>query len=378
MTHSEDHHYHWWRYFRGKEMNQIYISVALRSLAISLISIFVPMYLYNELGYTLAETLVFYIFYAVIFAISTPFTAKFACKYGFKHSVLLSAPMYVMYFFLLYQLDTYQIPLVLIAGLLGLGMSFFWMGMHLEFKKVSHKNHRGEEVGKREAVAILATLLGPLAGGALIKFVNFHIVFILASVLLLISALFLFASSERHVPYHFSVKSIFDKRYWRSSLFFVYRGMFAMTNGVIWPLFIFMSLSDYFTVGILGSVAAIGTSILMVFTGKLSDHKFKKRTIIKWFVPFESLSWIVRGFLTTFSGFLGVTMFHSITYGAMSSPMSAREYNHTRDNAVEYFITREIFICLGRILVLCFLLLTASFVSSFVLVGAASFLAVLF
>jgi len=377
MVHQEDHHYNWWRFFPGKEINQIYISVALRALAVSLISIFVPMYLYSELGYTLAETLTFYMFYAVILAVSTPFTAKFACKYGLKHSVLLSVPFYIAYFFLLYQLDKFAIPLVLIATLLGLGVSFFWMGMHLEFKKVSHRKHRGEEVGKRQAVGILATLLGPLAGGALIKFVSFQAVFLLASAVLLVSALFLFASKERHVPYHFSVRSIFDKRYWQSSLFFTYRGMFAMTNGVIWPLFIFMSLGDYLYLGLIGSFSAIVMAIVLVVSGKVSDKKIKKKTLVKWIVPFESITWLIRGFFVTFGGFLGITFAHSLTYGAMSAPMAAREYNHTRDNAVEYFITREIFICLGRLLVLSFLLLTASFTSSFVLVGAASFLALL-
>lgn len=378
MVHHEDHHYHWWRFFAGKEITQIYISIALRALAVSLISIFVPMYLYSELGYSLAETLGFYMLYAVVLAVSSPFTAKFACRFGLKHSVLLSVPMYIGYFFLLHQLDKYPIPLPLIAALMSLGMSFFWMGMHLEFKKVSHRKHRGEEVGKRQAIAILATLLGPLAGGALIKFVNFQAVFLLASGILLLSALFLFASKERHVPYHFSVKSLWDKKYWRSAAFFTYRGMFAITNGVVWPLFIFMSLGDYLYLGILGSFAAIVMAVLLVFTGKISDSKLRKKTLIKWVVPFESLSWVIRGFFATFTGFLGITFFHSITYGAMSAPMSAREYNHARDNAVEYFITREVFICLGRILILSFLLLTSSFIASFVLVGGASFLALLF
>jgi len=378
MVHHEDHHYHWWKFFPGKEINQIYISVALRSLAISLISIFVPMYLYSELGYTLAETLGFYMFYAVIFAISTPFTAKFACRYGLKHSILLSVPFIITYFFLLNQLVSMAIPLVFIASLLSLGISFFWMGMHLEFNKISHKKHRGEEVGKRQAVAILATLLGPLIGGALIKYVNFQIVFVLASAILLISALFLFASKERHVPYHFSVKSLWDKRYWRNAVFFTYRGMFAMTNGVIWPLFIFISLGDYLYLGLLGSIAAIIMAILVIVSGKISDHKLKKKTVIKWVVPFESLSWIIRGFFATFGGFLGITFFHSITYGIMAAPMAAREYNHAQNNPVEYFITREIFICLGRILVLSFVLLTSSFLASFILVGGASFLALLF
>jgi len=359
-------------------MNQIYLSVALRSFALSLISLFVPMYLYSELGYSLQETLAFYIIFSVTLAVTSPFAAKFASKFGLKHSILLSVPFQVAYFYLLYQLASVSIPLGLIATLEGFALAFFWMGMHLEFRKISHRGHRGEEVGKRQAVMILATLVGPLVGGTMIKFVGFGVVFIIASIALLISAVFLFASKERHVKYHFSVKSLWSESYFKNSLFFTYRGIWVMANAVLWPLFIFITLNDYLSLGVIGTIAGLASAILSLVMGKVSDTKINKRGIIRFVAPIEAITWFFRGFLTTFMGFLGISVLQSIVYGARAAPMGALVYDQAKGNPVEFFITREIFISLGRVFVLSVILISVNYIPAFILVGLSSFAVFLF
>ena len=93
------HHNHHllWHFRPKKELTQVYVCLMLRNFAFSLIGLFVPLYLYIELGYTLSQTLYFYLFYAVIFAISTPVAAKFAIKSsGIKQtSVKYKAPIVV-------------------------------------------------------------------------------------------------------------------------------------------------------------------------------------------------------------------------------------------------------------------------------------------
>ena len=142
------HNEHFWVHFPHKELTQIYISSAIRNFALSLISLFVPLYLFKELGYPLEQVMYFFIFYAAIFAVLTPMAAKFSARFGLKHSVLISVPLYLLFVLLLYFLPTYSIPLFIIAGLLGASQAFYWMGMHIVFKHASDHKHRGEEVGK--------------------------------------------------------------------------------------------------------------------------------------------------------------------------------------------------------------------------------------
>jgi len=50
-----------------QELTQVYLAMAIRSFALSLTSLFVPLYLYKELGYTLEQTLLFFVFYSPVF-----------------------------------------------------------------------------------------------------------------------------------------------------------------------------------------------------------------------------------------------------------------------------------------------------------------------
>ncbi len=373
-----NHHEHfWWRFFPKKKLSQIYVSVLIRSFAISLISLFIPLYLYKELSYTLEQTLLFFIFYAVIFAVSTPLAAKFSARYGIKHAILLSVPFFLIFVLLLYFLPLIKIPLVIVSAFLGLYVAFYWMGFHLVFYHNSNHKHRGEAFGKRRSVSIFGTMLGPIFGGFIIKYVGFYLVFLIIILLMFISAFFLFLSKDKHVKYDFSVRSIFNGKYWKDSLFFVSRGTYAIAAGVIWPLFIFFIVDDYFILGIVGTLASGMSVILVWFTGKYSDL-IGKRKIVRWTVWFESLSWFLRALVNNTLQVFGVTLLGGLTYGIFEAPLGALEYDKARGNITEYFVSREIFICLGRILILTFVLITDSLSGGMILHGFASLAALLF
>jgi len=329
------------------------------------------------MGFTLQQTLYFYLFYSIVFAISTPLAAKFSTRYGMKHSILLSVPLYLMYLFLLYTLPSFNTPLIIISTFLGLSISFYWMGMHLVFKRASDHKHRGKEVGKRQGISILASLFGPIIGGFFIKSFGFQPLFIVTAFILFASAGFLFLSKDTHVRYHFSAKSIVNRKYWKNSLFFVSRGSSVMAMGVIWPLFIFSILNNYVSLGLVGSVLAGVGAFLVIGTGYLSDH-IDKRKIIRYITGFVSLSWFVRAFVTTVSHVFGATIFGAITMGINESPMAALEYDKAKQNITEYFVNRELFICLGRILLITFVLMTGSLTSSFIFQGFMNFAILLF
>ncbi len=374
------HHHHehfWWRFFPKKELNRIYVSVALKSFAISMISLFVPIYLHKELNYPMTQTLLFFVYYSLSFAIFSPLSAKFSARYGIKHSILMSVPLYLFFVLGLYFMPIINIPYFIPGILIGCSMSFYWVGMHSVFYKASHHSHRGAEVGKRTSISIFGTMLGPLLGGVLIKYAGFQLVFLLASVLLFSSAFFLFLSRDKHIRYHFSLKKIFIRKHWENSVFFVSRGSRVMAVGVIWPLFIFGILGDYFSLGIVGSVTAGVSAILIWIMGEYSDHTSKRR-IIRWSVGFESLSWFIRALISSVAGVFGATIFGSLVHGVIESPVGALEYDKVEGQMAYYFVSREVYICVGRMLVLGVVLLTDSLMGGMIFNGFMSFAALLF
>ncbi len=361
----------------SKELHQAYFSIALRSLALSLVGLFVPMYLLVELGYSFTQTLAFFMLYAAIFAGLTPIAAKFACRFGLKHSILLSVPFYIIYFFSLHQLASQALPLALIAFFQGLAQAFFWMGFHLEFKRVSHKKHRGEEMGLRRAFSLLGGIAGPLIGGIIIKYFGFQPLFLLSAIILAFSALFLFLSKEHHAPYHFSARRMLSKSAWKMETFYFYRGAMHFASTILWPLFMFAVLQDYIQLGVIGTLSGVTIAALSPAVGRFSDKKGKK-IIIYLMAPIEAIIWVLRGFSSTFNVFLWITLAHSLTHGILEAPVTALQYDRAKENPVEYFIIREIFMNMGRITILLLVLLTASYIPSFWLVGAGTFLTWIF
>ena len=372
-----NHHQFWWRFFPKKELTQIYFSVALRSFAISLISIFIPLYLFQEKGLSFEQTLLFFIFYSVVFAVTMPLAAKFASRFGIKHSIMVGVPLYLLFVVLMYYSSTAVMQLLLTSTSLGASQAFYWIGMHLAFYHASHRKHRGEEVGIRSGVTVLSTILGPFLGGLLITFIGFKAVFGMTAFLLFASVLILLLNGDGYAPYHFSMKTVFDKKYWKDSLFFVSRGSHVIVQGVIWPLFIFFILKSYFSIGVVGSLMSLSSAILFWGVGRYSDHS-DKRKIMRWSSVLESGMWMVMALVKTVPQVFAVTIASSVVSAIRESPTGALEYDKAKGQVAAYFVNREVFICLGRILALSIVLATNNLAHGMFFQAFANFAAFLF
>ena len=372
-----NHHQFWWRFFPKKELTQIYFSVALRSFAISLISIFIPLYLFQEKGLSFEQTLLFFIFYSVVFAVTTPLAAKFASRFGIKHSIIVGVPLYMLFVTLMNYSSSTIMQLLLTSASLGASQAFYWMGMHLVFFHASHPEHRGEEVGIRSGVTVLSTMLGPFIGGLLITFVGFNAVFGLTAFILSASVVVLLLNGDGYASYHFSMRTVFDPKYWKDSLFFVSRGSHVIVQGVIWPLFIFFILKSYLSMGVIGSLMSLSSAVLFWGVGRYSDHA-DKRKIMRWGSVLESGMWVIMGLIKTVPQVFIVTIASSLVSAIRESPTGALEYDKAKGQVAAYFVNREVFICLGRILALSIVLATSSLAQGMFFQAFANFAAFLF
>lgn len=373
-----NHHHFWWRFFPQKELTQVYFSAALRSFSLSLLAIFVPLYLFQNRGFSLGQTLLFFVFYSVMFAVCTPLSASFASRFGLKHSILMAGPLYLLFLASLYFLSNTPLLLVAASSFLGASQAFYWMGLHLVFYHVSHPRHRGEEVGIRAGTAVIATIFGPLLGGVVITFFGFKILFMITALLLLGSALFLFLSKEEYEQYHFSVRSMFDKRSWKNSLFFISRGTYVSAEGVIWPLLIFSILGSYISMGLVGSLMSLSSGVLFWATGKYTDQHANRRKIIRWSTFGNSVILVGQSMVTTAAQVFAVSILFSFTNALREAPIGALEYDKAKGQVAAYFVSREVFICLGRILLLGLVLMTNSLSGGMVFQAFANFGAFLF
>ena len=89
---------HHFAFFRNKEVDALYVTLALIEFAESLTGIFVPIYLWN-IGYPFWKILFFFLIKSVFFIIILMSSLSLIKKLSDKFLMMASIPFLVLYFF---------------------------------------------------------------------------------------------------------------------------------------------------------------------------------------------------------------------------------------------------------------------------------------
>ena len=356
-------HFHLLKFAVNKELNELYISIVLRSLAFSTVLIFIPLYLFKELNFSLNEIIYFYLISSIVFALFTIPAAKFVEKIGLKKVILISMFIYISFFWMLNHLKINPNLIYYAAFLLGLADALFWISFHLDFATFSDRKKRGEEIGIWYSFSIMAGLVGPLIGGVILTFANYNLLFIVVAILLLGSTIPLFMSKDIKKKVNISM-GIFKKAKIRDNLAYTGSGMLVIASIVFWPIFIYTILKGYLLMGSLVTIVGIANILFIFVTGKLTD-KYKKRKLIKIGSIFHAITWFIRAFVKTKVQLATIAIFGGMSSMFMNIPFSARFYDKCKNNEVNYLIIRELSMNLGKIIILLLVLLNGNLISSF-------------
>ena len=90
------------RYVHQNSLSELYFSVVLKTLALSMVGIFIPVYMYKELNYSLNQIIYFFLIWSILFAVLTPVVAKFASRFGLKHMIVASVPFEISFIGVMY------------------------------------------------------------------------------------------------------------------------------------------------------------------------------------------------------------------------------------------------------------------------------------
>ncbi|MEK7122426.1 MAG: hypothetical protein AAB855_01065, partial [Patescibacteria group bacterium] len=142
-------------FFRN-ELNELYLSMALRSFSFSLVGIFVPIYLLTK-GYALEQVFWFLCLTHAVHALFAYPAAHVALRWGSAIGASASIPFFLIFYALLYVIDGPHWPLWLLALFAGIGNPLFWIAYHFDFISCSHGTSRGQEVGMMKLTNAVAT-----------------------------------------------------------------------------------------------------------------------------------------------------------------------------------------------------------------------------
>lgn len=328
----------------NREIDEIYFHVAIKAFAMSLVGIFVPIYILQHTS--LSEVLLFYVVLLGSLGIVSPLGAIVQNKLGSKHTILLSMPFFALGYFLLFAFATVAIPVLAIGLVFGIAEAFYWMSFHVDFSISSNKWHRSEQLGYLNAIPLFVASFAPLIGG-LVAVLAFPMLFAIASFLLLFSAIPLFFSKEIRRRPRMNVRLFRKEISLRSGLAFFASGFKMIGGYVLWPIFMFLIVRELLTLGALAFIGSILTAIVVIATGKLT-RRIGTRKSLRISSVLDAVSWPVRTFAQAVDHLFVASGLAGITGAAQHIPYESIMYDKSKRRA-EYFVFREFWLAAGRV-----------------------------
>ncbi len=385
------------KYFKGRVSHgfvSIYSSRMILKIGLSLLGLFLPIFLYELFGYRMHFVIYYYMFGYFLYISTVPLGVRYLNKIGLRRSLRISIIWGALFYFCFYLLNRLDPGFggedkVLIFSLVGLSVIFitlhrtmYWTPLHTDVAKFTNKTNRGKQLSLIESTTVFLTAVMPVVAGWILSQYNYDVLFLIAIVVFFTSLVPLMTLPRTKEKFSWAYwqtwKEFFSKERRSTVLAFMGDGAENAFTIIIWPVFIFELLNgSYFKAGLITSLVVIVTVILQLFVGRFLDLKDKKN-ILKHGTWFYSIGWIIKIFITSAFHIFIASTYHNLARIFTRTPFDALIYEKAADQGHfvdEFTVIHEIAIGLGRIIILTIVLILLSFVSlnwTFVLAAFAT------
>ena len=331
-------HQHYFQYLLKRDVTKLYVSIAIRNLAIGMVAIFGVVYWYLYFDKSIAFTLLFLGVMYGMHGVLVPLSGKVMAKIGAVRNMLLSSVFYIAYYLsLVFMTDSsFLVPFAISVG--AIGMALFWPAFHTDFVRLSSQSSRGQETSKVNVAVLLPTVLSPVIGGIILSAFGFPVLFAMVSIMIFASTLPLFYSQEHHEVYTDSyTKSwsrMFKKENRSISIGFLSESLEVGIDLYIWPLFLFTLAVSFSLMGGITSAALIVSSIFMLYVGRITDTQ-ERPWLLNVGALWTAVAWILKYFVRTPFDALLAHMIYRVSKSAARIPFQALMYEKAATKGAE-------------------------------------------
>jgi MFS family permease len=381
---------HYFYYFLSQDITKLYITVAIRNLAVGMISLYTPIYMYVYFGKSLPLT---FLYFGVMFGLTgmlSVFAGKIMGKFGSTKSMLASSFFLILYYGALFSLDYSFIFVSLSIVTAGFAMALFWPAFHTDFTRFSSREKRGRQAGRVNVAMLLPTVFSPVIGGIILAAFGFHVLFVMVSVVLLASAIPLFYRRQYKDDYTDSYAKawgrMFKKKNWKTSVSLLSESYeLGVTHFYVWPLFLYIVSISFADMGGITSFALLISTVFMLYAGRISDTK-ERPWLLNIGSVLTSVAWILKYFVQNPFSALLAQIIYRISRAAAAVPFRTFFYEKASAKGLEmdeYIVYREIIVNMSRfvffaILAAVFYLFPALPIQATFLVAAVASLGLMF
>jgi MFS family permease len=216
-------------------------------------------------------------------------------------------------------------------GVLGsISYALFIIGIEVDFSKVKHTEHGGKEISFIMIFERVGASIGPLLGGFIASFINPQLTIFIATLIMVISLVPLFLSSEPvRTKQKLIIKGFPWRRHKRDFLSAPFVGVENIISIMIWPLFIALTIfqnNSYAAIGVLASVSTALALIAIYLIGRLIDQS-KGLIMLKVGAILNAVLHIIRPFIITPLGALIVSFINEPLTASYRMPFSKGLYD---------------------------------------------------
>ena len=348
----------------SKDINDLYTMHAVRNLALSMVAIFIPIYLL-KVGFGWIHIALYILLHYVFANVCSYYAFKLAAKIGVKRSFILSIPLKIAF---LVGLE-FAIPLqsffgdylaiAILAFGISLADSIYWMAYHVEFVRFSSEEKTAAQLGVGQIINAIAHSIAPFIGALIIVKLSFTTTFLVIGVLLLIGMIPILFTKDDHEPFHFNLKSLRHK----NALRYMAEGMYSPSTSALWPLLLFTLYTSITTTGLYYVVSNTAYILMTYIVSHVLTNKNQAKLLLAGTLS-HGASLVVR----VLSGSpIGALI--GQTYGGLSGPWYNITFHNIfykqakREDKAKHIYLREFYLNCGRCITSALLLVLFIFVS---------------
>ena len=334
-----------------KEIGQLYASVAIADLALAIVTLFEPIFLYSIVGLSIPQILIFNGIAYAVYIVLIPFGAKIATLYGYAHGILFSIPFQILFWIFLYAGQD-NISLLFIAPVLyGIEKSLYWPSFHASVARFAQDEQRGREFGVLYFIVNAVSIIGPFIGGFLSEKFGVRITFVFASAIYVCSFIPLFMKAEVFVPKVYQYRDTWKlyKEFPRKFLGYIGFGEEMLLLN-IWPIYVYVIVVGYEKIGLLVTVATLIGTVLGLYVGKITDQ-YSKRVLIKIGAFFYFLFWVFRTIALSPISVFAAETFSRTSKDLVFIPLSTLTYERAEaTHIMPYIVFFEQSLAVGKLI----------------------------
>jgi MFS family permease len=296
LRHYYNYHSHFTKFF-DNDLHLFELSVWVQAFALSLVSVFVPIILWN-IGLDIKSIVGFYLLFNAIDVPLNFVAQRFIELYGARTALIVAIFCELAFFTTLFTMDSSFWHILVLAICLAVFDTFYWVGHLYIFVQAARKNSLiRDDIGMLRVIRMVGGICAPFIGAMILIIANQQTLIFIAGLCMALSLIPLFKMRRlKFIPQEKSlspdqVLSAPRERVNYGSEVLV--GVKAELEDTIWPFFVFLTFASITTVSYLPMIVSFAGLIIVFVTAHFS-LKRRVYTFVSSAAFLIALTWIFR------------------------------------------------------------------------------------